>query len=48
LGRELDYFDPESLVSPLVQAGLLHRLGDDFVIATPAAHKMVCLTGQVA
>lgn len=47
LARELDYFDPESLVDPLVQAGLLHRLSDEFVIATPASYKMVGLTGQV-
>ncbi len=36
LGRELDYFDPKAVVNPLVQAGLLHRLCDGFVIATPA------------
>ncbi len=47
LGRELDYFDPTSLVDPLVQARLLHLLGDEFVVATPAAYKMVGLTGQV-
>jgi hypothetical protein len=46
LGRELDYFDPNSLVNPLVQAGPMHRLSDEFVIATPAAYKMVGLTGQ--
>jgi hypothetical protein len=47
LGRELDYFDPKSLVDPLVQARLLHRLSDEFVIATPAAYEVVGLTGQV-
>lgn len=47
LGRELDYFDPRSLVNPLVQAGLLYRITDEFVVATPAAFKLVSLTGQV-
>ncbi len=48
LGRELDYFDPESLVGPLCQVGLLHRVADEFVVAAPAAFKLVGFTGQVA
>ena len=48
IGRELDYFDPRSLTNPLIQAGLLHRLGDEFVVATPAACKIVGLAGRVA
>ncbi len=46
LGRALDYFDPASLVMPLVRARLLHLLGKKFVVATPAAYKLVGLTGQ--
>jgi AraC-like DNA-binding protein len=41
LGREIGYSDPESLVRPLVNAGMLHRIGDGFVVATPAAYCMV-------
>ena len=46
LGRDLEYFDPESLIHPLHRAGLLHRMGE-FVFATPAAFHLVGLTGHV-
>jgi len=46
IGRELDYFDPEAVVRPLCGAGLLHRLGDGFVVAAPAAYHMIQLTGH--
>ena len=48
LGRELDHHDPDSVVRPLVGAGLLHRLGDGFVVATAAAYRMVQFVGHVA
>jgi hypothetical protein len=48
IGRELDYFDPESLVRPLCNAGLLHKTGDGYVFATPAAFHMVGLVGHVS
>jgi len=47
LGRELDYWDPKALVAPLRQAGLLYQITDQFVVATPAAFKLVGLTGHV-
>jgi len=47
IGRELDYFDPEALVYPLCNAGLLHRIGKDIVFATPAAFHLVSLVGHV-
>ncbi|HSZ13231.1 MAG TPA: hypothetical protein VK790_04270 [Solirubrobacteraceae bacterium] len=46
IGRELETHDPESLVRPLVAAGLLYRQGD-LVFASPAAFKWVQLTGHV-
>jgi hypothetical protein len=45
LGREVEYFDPESIVLPLHRAGLLHRTGA-FVFATPAAFHLVGLVGD--
>jgi hypothetical protein len=47
IGREIDYFDPESVVYPLCRAGLLHKTGDGFVLATPAAFHLVALVGHV-
>jgi hypothetical protein len=47
LGRELDYFDPESIIRPLRNAGLVHRTADDFVFATAAGFRMVRIVGHV-
>jgi hypothetical protein len=47
LGREIDYFDPDAVVRPLCNAGLMHRVMDGFVVATPAAYRMVQIVGQV-
>ena len=47
IGRELATHDPEALVGPLVCSGLLYRTGDDFVFASPAAYRMVQMTGHV-
>lgn len=47
IGRRLEYFDPEAVVLPLVNAGLMHRIGDGFVIGTPAAYKWVAMVGHV-
>jgi hypothetical protein len=47
LGRELDYFDPESIIRPLCNAGLVHRTADDSVFATAAAFRMVRIVGHV-
>lgn len=47
LGRELDYYDPNAVIRPLRCAGLLHRLCEGFVVATPAAFNLVGLTGTV-
>jgi hypothetical protein len=47
IGREIDYFDPEAVIYRLRNAGLVHRTSDDFVFATPAAHRMVSLVGHV-
>jgi len=40
--------DPDAVVRPLRNAGLVHRTTDDFVFATPAAYRMVELAGHVA
>lgn len=47
IGRELEDSDPEAIVGPLVNAGLLHRTGDALVFATPAAFHLVSLVGHV-
>jgi hypothetical protein len=47
LGREIETSDPDAVVRPLVNAGLLHRTSDDHVFATLAAYRMVGLTGHV-
>jgi hypothetical protein len=47
VGREMEYFDPESVLRPLCNAGLVHRTSDGFVFATAAAFRMVQIVGQV-
>jgi hypothetical protein len=47
IGRELDYFDPESVVYPLRRAGLVHKTADGFVFATQAAFRLVQIIGHV-
>ncbi len=47
IGRELDTHDPEALVRPLVCAGLLYRTSDGHVFASPAAYRMVAMTGHI-
>jgi hypothetical protein len=47
IGRELETHDPEALVRPLVCAGLLYRTSDGHVFASPAAYRMVAMTGHV-
>jgi hypothetical protein len=44
----LECFDPEIVIGPLRTAGLVHRTSDGFVFASPAAYKMVGLTGHVS
>jgi hypothetical protein len=46
LGRQIETNDPDAIIRPLLNAGLIHRTGD-CVFATPAAYKMVGLVGQV-
>jgi hypothetical protein len=47
LSRELDYFDADSVVNPLRNAGLVHKTADGFVFATAAAFRMVRIVGHV-
>jgi hypothetical protein len=47
LGRALETSDPEAVIRPLRDAGLIHRTSEGFVFATPAAFKMVGLVGHV-
>lgn len=47
LGRELETNEPEAVLRPLVNAGLVNRSSEDFVFATPAAFKWVELVGRV-
>jgi hypothetical protein len=47
MGRELETSDPDAVVRPLVNAGLISRTSDGFVFATPAAFRMVQMVGQV-
>jgi hypothetical protein len=47
LGRELETRDPDAVLRPLVNAGLVHRIGNDVVFASASAFKMVALVGQV-
>jgi hypothetical protein len=47
MGREIEYHDPEAVVRPLCNAGLVQRTSEGFVFATAAAFKMVQMVGQV-
>ncbi len=47
LSRELEIRDPDAVLRPLVNAGLVHRIGEDVVFASASAFKMVALVGQV-
>ncbi len=47
VGRQIEYFDPEAVIRPLCNAGLVHRTSDGFVFASVAAFRMVQLVGQV-
>jgi hypothetical protein len=47
IGRELDYYDVDSVVRPLRRAGLIHNTADGFVFATAAAFRMVRVVGHV-
>jgi hypothetical protein len=47
IGKEIDYFDPESVVYRLTNAGLAHKTSDGFVFASPAAWRMVQMVGRV-
>ena len=47
VGRAIDYHDPEAVIRPLCNAGLVHRTSDDFVFATAAAFRLVQIVGQV-
>jgi hypothetical protein len=47
IGRELETRDPDAVVRPLVNAGLINRTSDGFVFATAAAFRMVQMVGQV-
>jgi hypothetical protein len=47
VGRELDYFDPEAVVMPLIGTGLVHKTSDGFVLAAPAAFRMVQMVDRV-
>jgi hypothetical protein len=46
IGREIETSDPEAVVRPLVNAGLLHTIGGGVVIATPAAFHLTSLVGH--
>jgi hypothetical protein len=47
IGRELDYFDPDCVLEPLLRAGLIYKTSDGFVFASPAAFHLTALTGHV-
>jgi hypothetical protein len=47
VGREIEYYDPMAVIRPLCNAGLVHRISDDFVFATAAAFRMVQMVGHV-
>jgi hypothetical protein len=47
IGHQLEYFDPDSIVRPLCGVGLLHRIAEQFVVATPAAYRWVQIVGHV-
>jgi hypothetical protein len=47
VGREIATQDPDAVIRPLHNAGLIHRTSDDFVFATAAAFRMVQIVGRV-
>ncbi len=47
IGRELETEDPEAVVRPLRNAGLVHTIAGDCVFASAAAFKLVQIVGQV-
>ncbi|MHB8243478.1 MAG: hypothetical protein ACYDHN_16005 [Solirubrobacteraceae bacterium] len=47
-GREIETPEPNAVLRPLQNAGLLHRTSEDVVFATPAAFHLVSLVGQVS
>ncbi len=47
LGREIDYDDPEAVILPLHNAGLVHKTSDGYVFATPAAFHLTSLVGHI-
>jgi hypothetical protein len=47
IGRELETEDPDAVVRPLVNAGLVNRTAEGFVFATHAAFRIVQMVGQV-
>lgn len=47
IGREINYHDPDAVIGPLLNAGLVHKTGDGFVFATAAAFRMVQMVGHV-
>lgn len=47
IGRELDYFDPDGVLEPLLRAGLVYKTCDGFVFASPAAFHLTALVGHV-
>ncbi len=47
VGRQIEYFDPEAVIRPLCNAGLVHRTSDGFVFASVAAFRMVQMVGHV-
>jgi hypothetical protein len=47
IGREMAYYGPGALVESLHRAGLVHRIGKEFVFAAPSAFHFLSLVGQV-
>jgi hypothetical protein len=47
VGREIEYHDPEAVIRPLCNAGLVHRTSDGFIFATAAAFRMVQMVGEI-
>jgi len=47
IGREIDYHDPDAVILPLHNAGLVNRTSDGYVFATPAAFHLTSLVGHV-
>ena len=47
IGRQIETEDPEAVIRPLRNAGLVHTIADGFVFATAAAFKLVQIVGQV-